>query len=228
MDETACWMDMPGDSTIHFTGSRSVSLKTTGHEKQHYTVVLTARADGTKLKPFVVFKGKGTRLIKELSTIPGVVVRFSSNGWMNDDLTIEYLKSVIGRLSFQKHQMIWDACRCHCSKTVKAECNRLRLHTATVAGGCTKFIQAANVVWNAPFKSRIKELYETWMSDISNHQYTKGGNLKTPSRSIVCEWIRSAWSDIPQLNFFLNFQVCISFHLFKNEKHPLEAFEYRY
>ena len=109
MDETACWMDMPGDSNVHFTGSRSVSLQTTGHEKQHFTVVLTARADGTKLKPFVIFKGKGTWLIKELSTIPGVVLRFSSNGWMNDDLTIEYLKSVIGTLSFQKRLMIWDA-----------------------------------------------------------------------------------------------------------------------
>ena len=100
MDETPCWMDMPSDTTIHFSGARSVSVKTTGHEKSHFTVVLTAKADGTKLKPFVVFKGKGTRLLKGLSTIPGLVVRFSDNGWMNDSLTIEYLRTIIGAFTF--------------------------------------------------------------------------------------------------------------------------------
>ena len=43
MDETPCWMDMPSDTTVHFSGSKSVSVKTTGHEKNHFTVVL---ADG--------------------------------------------------------------------------------------------------------------------------------------------------------------------------------------
>ena len=34
MDETACWMDMPSDSTIDILGARSVPLKMTGHEKK--------------------------------------------------------------------------------------------------------------------------------------------------------------------------------------------------
>ena len=74
-------------------------MKTTGHEKDHFTVVLTARADGKKMKPYIVFKGKGTRLIKQLQSIPDVVVAFSSNGWMNDTLTTDYLKKIIGQLS---------------------------------------------------------------------------------------------------------------------------------
>lgn len=88
MDETACWMDMLSDTTVALTGKRSVPLKSTGHEKNHFTVVLTARADGTKMKPFVVFKGKGTQLVKDLQQIPGIVVRLSSNGWMNDSLPL--------------------------------------------------------------------------------------------------------------------------------------------
>ena len=78
---------MPGDTTVNSSGARTVSLKTSGHEKDHYTVVLSAKADGTKLKPFVVFKGKGTRIIKDLQKIQGIVVKFSANGWLNDDLT---------------------------------------------------------------------------------------------------------------------------------------------
>ena len=75
MDETACWMDMPSEeTTVTFSGSRSVPLKTTGNDKHHFTVVLSAKANGTKFKPFIVFKGKGTRLIRELGKIPGIVV----------------------------------------------------------------------------------------------------------------------------------------------------------
>ena len=95
MDETACWMDMPSDTTVAITGSHSVPVKTTGHEKDHFTVILTARADGTKTRPYVVFKGKGTRLLKDLQQIPGIVVQFSANGWMNDSLTNDYLHKIV-------------------------------------------------------------------------------------------------------------------------------------
>ena len=91
MDETACWMDMPPDTTVDVRRARCVPLKTTGHEKDHFTVTLSAHADGKKLKPYIVFKGKGTHLMKELSKITGVVIRFSANGWMNDQLTTDYL-----------------------------------------------------------------------------------------------------------------------------------------
>ena len=80
MDETAYWFDLPSDTTVAITGSKAVPVKTTGHEKDHFTVILTSCADGKKMKPYIVFKGKGTRLIKELQKIPGVVVSFSSNG----------------------------------------------------------------------------------------------------------------------------------------------------
>ena len=197
MDETACWFDMPSDTTVALTGARSVPLKTTGHEKDHYTVILTARADGMKMKPFVVFKGKGTRLIKDLKKIPGIVVCFSANGWMNDALTIKYLQDIIGVFSFNRRLLVWDAYRCHTSEAVRAETKRLRLHTAIVPGGCTKFIQAADVVWNTCFKSKIRSHYDTWLSDPTCHQFTRGGNLKAPSRSLLCDWVKSAWNSVP-------------------------------
>ena len=136
---------MPSYTKVESTGARYVPLKYTGYEKDHYTVILSARADGTKLKPIVVFKGKGTHLIKALQQVQGVVVHFSLNGWMNDSLTIDYLHSIIGILSFSKCLLVWDAYRCHTSEAVRAETSRMRLHTAVVTGGCTKYIQAADV-----------------------------------------------------------------------------------
>ena len=106
MDKTACWMGMPSNTTVASAGSRSIPLKSTGHKKDHFTVILTTKANGTKLKPFIVFKGKGMRLIKDLQRIPGVIVKFSSNGWMNDTLTTDYLHTTIGTFSFTKRLLV--------------------------------------------------------------------------------------------------------------------------
>ena len=116
MDETACWMEMPSDTTIHSTGAHSVPIKKTGHEKHHFTVILTAPADGVKLKPYSVFKGKATLLITSLQQPEGIVVRFSVNGWMNDALTINYLRTIISQLSFSTRLLVWDAYRCQTSQ----------------------------------------------------------------------------------------------------------------
>ena len=53
MDETPLWFDMPGDTTVTHTGEQSVPIRTTGHDKGRYTVVLAAMADGRKLKPYM-------------------------------------------------------------------------------------------------------------------------------------------------------------------------------
>lgn len=48
---------MVSGTTVDVVGRRTVSLKTTGHEKCRVTVGLAAKGDGTKLKPIIVFKG---------------------------------------------------------------------------------------------------------------------------------------------------------------------------
>ena len=153
MDETACWFDMLEEMTVALTGSRAVVLKTTGHEKSHYTVILTARADGKKLKPFIVFKGKGTHLIKELPRIPGVIVQFSDSGWKNNQLTKDYLRQVVGQISFTKRLMIWDAYKCHVSEETRKELDHLKMHGAVIPGGCTKFMYRWQTLCGTLFSS---------------------------------------------------------------------------
>ncbi len=101
---------MPRDSTVACVGERSTPIRTTGHDKARFTVILAAMADGRKLKPFVVFKG--IRPIAELNRFPGVVVRLSKNGWMDEALTLEWLDTTWGHLSFSRRVLIWDAYRC--------------------------------------------------------------------------------------------------------------------
>ena len=49
--------NMVSSSTDEKTGSKSITMKSTGHEKSRVSVCLTAKGNGTKLKPFIVFKG---------------------------------------------------------------------------------------------------------------------------------------------------------------------------
>ena len=101
--------------------------------------------------------------MKDLATIPGLVVKFRSNGRMNETLTIEYLRTILGSLSFQKHLIVRDAYTCHMCKAVKSECARLKLQTSVVPVVGTKFIQATDVAWNGPFKSDMRSSYDTWL-----------------------------------------------------------------
>ena len=57
MDETAVWADMISDTTVHVRGAKTITMKSTGHEKNRVSICLTAKADGIRLKPMIVFKG---------------------------------------------------------------------------------------------------------------------------------------------------------------------------
>lgn len=56
MDETPVWSDMVSQTTVDASGKKTITIKSTGHEKSRVSVCLAAKADGTKLKPMIVFK----------------------------------------------------------------------------------------------------------------------------------------------------------------------------
>ena len=56
MDETSTSNDVVSNTTIHKQGVKSVSFKTTGHEEIMVSVCVVAKADGTKMKTFAVFR----------------------------------------------------------------------------------------------------------------------------------------------------------------------------
>ena len=58
MDETPLNFDMPPNRTVHAAGDKTVLIKTSGNEKNHFTVALGCMADGTKLMPMIIFKRK--------------------------------------------------------------------------------------------------------------------------------------------------------------------------
>ena len=190
VDETPCWMDMPGETTMERAGVISVPLRTTGHEKARFIVVFGAMADGSKL-PFVILKG--IRPIPELSRIQGGVVAYSPNGWMNVQLTKDWVLRVWGSLSFSKSVLVWGAYRCHIMYTVKSvvthSTNSL---LSIIPGGLTKQLQPADISWNKPFKESYRKLYDEWMAT-GEKSFTPAGNMRPLPKPTVAQWVKTAW-----------------------------------
>ena len=86
MNERPAFFHMIPAKSICKTGSRECIVRTSGSEKKHVTVVLSATTDRTMLRPVVIFKGKTDKTIKKLCIPEGLIAKREkrSRGWMKD------------------------------------------------------------------------------------------------------------------------------------------------
>ena len=70
IDETNIYFDLAGGSTLAGRGSRTVSVRTTGSAAR-CTVLLGVTMVGTKLPPYIIFKGSANgRISREFTSYP--------------------------------------------------------------------------------------------------------------------------------------------------------------
>ena len=94
MDETPAFFDMVPTKSICKIGNKECVVRTSGSEKKHVTVVLSAAADGTMLPPMLIFKGKTERTIVNLRVPEGFVVKTQEKAWMDEDLMNVWLDEI--------------------------------------------------------------------------------------------------------------------------------------
>ncbi|GFV07886.1 HTH CENPB-type domain-containing protein [Trichonephila clavipes] len=87
MDETPVTFDMIGNKTIDMKGAKVIHIAT-GHEKSHFTDVLSCLADGTQLKPMVIFERK---IVPKSNFPKGVFIHVHEKGRMNEIVDKKYL-----------------------------------------------------------------------------------------------------------------------------------------
>ena len=139
MDEAAVWADMVSSTTLERRGQ--------------------------KFKPFIVF-GAAKRECKALHgefKNKCVLIVSSKNAWMNEELTMQYIDSVIGIFSFNRRLLAWDSFQCHIMDSVKSSLSKSKIESVIIPGGYTKYIQALDVSWNKPFKNHVTDLYNEWL-----------------------------------------------------------------
>ncbi|MES9884208.1 MAG: hypothetical protein ABW185_25465 [Sedimenticola sp.] len=208
MDETPMYFDMPGNSTVHIKGDKTVAVRTSGAEKSHFTVVLSCLADGTKLKPMVIFKRK-TMPKEKLPA--GVVVEVNPKGWVNETVCNIWLEKIWdkrpGALLKRKALLVWDMFRAHLVESVKKTLQRLNTHQAVIPGGTTSILQPLDVCLNKPFKVNMRKEWHAWMIE-GPTELTAAGNLKKPTIPLVCGWVVKAWDAIPSDMVARSFKKC--------------------
>ena len=193
MDETPVWSDTVSQTTVDACGKKTITMKTTGHEKSRVSVCLAARADGKKLKLMIAFKGavRETKILS-LEFKGQAVIASSPNGWMDTDLTHVWVDNVLGAFSFHRRLLAWDSYECHIEGTVKKSLNTKKIDIVIIPVGCTKYIQAPDVSWNKTFKAHCTERYDDWLAAEGIDKETEAGNLKAPPRRSIIKWILDA------------------------------------
>ena len=108
--------------------AKTVLLKTTGHEKTHFTVVLACLADGTKLKPMAIFKRK---TMPKDNLPAGVVVHNHPKRWMDESGVKIWIEKVWrarpGGFANTQSLLVWDSFSAHLTDTIKQQLWRTRL-----------------------------------------------------------------------------------------------------
>ncbi|CAB4429578.1 unnamed protein product [Rhizophagus irregularis] len=166
MDETPVWFDMAGNITVNNKGDKTVHIRTTGNDKNHFTVVLTCSADGTKYPPICIFKGKQ---LPRGEVIPkGVICWFQDKGWMTSDLMKNYIDFLFKirmseNLSKEPAMMLYDSFRGHLEESVKAKFKQHNFQLAIIPGGLTSVCQPLDVSINKPFKDNLRKEWHEWM-----------------------------------------------------------------
>ena len=105
-----------------------------------------------------------------MQSINGVVVAYSKNGWMNDDVTADWLQKVVGKFNFGPRLLVWESYRCHINQATKQELK--------------------------PFKASLHESYDSWIAGNVDKTYTAGGNLRAPARRLLVTWVLKDWEEL--------------------------------
>ncbi|XP_056407556.1 uncharacterized protein LOC130300905 [Hyla sarda] len=195
MDEVSLTFDVPSNKTVDSKDAKTVTIKTSGHEK--------------KLPPLVIFKRK--TLPKE--NIPrGVHVHVHPKGWMDEEGMKLWLKNVWGKrpgASLRKPcLLVLDAFRSHLTETIKQEFQKFKTDIAVIPGGLTSQLQPLDVSINKPIKAHMREEWNKYLCDETQHEVTNSGRMKRPSITKVCQWVKTSWNTVSEDIVIRSFKKC--------------------
>ncbi|GIY33259.1 HTH CENPB-type domain-containing protein [Caerostris darwini] len=80
MDETPVMFDFIENKTIGMKGIKTVHIKTIGHEKSHFSIMLSCLEDSTKIKPMIIFKRKA---MPKSNRSKDIFIRGFEKEWMD-------------------------------------------------------------------------------------------------------------------------------------------------
>ena len=153
-------------------------------------------ADGTKLKPMVIFKRKRK---PKITFPPGVLVHFYEKEWMDKNGVKLWIEKIWNRRpgSMLKHHtlLVWDRFQSHLTDNSKTHLARNNTDIAVIPGGLTSVLQPLDVSVNKPFKGNVREQWNEWMMN-GEKSFRKNGAMRSASLDVLCEFVIKAWDNV--------------------------------
>ena len=152
-----CFFDFPANRTVEERGAKTVNVRTTDHEKTHFSTVLVCMTDGTKLTPMVIFKQK---TMPKNAFLSGLIVHVHDEDWMDKAGVLIWLKECWtrrpgGGLTNNRSFLVWDQFRAHVTDKVKNRTKNGCNNGITVIPGClTTILQPLDVSLNHSCKQK--------------------------------------------------------------------------
>ena len=199
MDETPLFFNMIPNKTIAKRGKKTILIKSQNQEKCRISIILCIVADGDKLPPLIIFKGKtGGRIEKELSSNKYVkekkcFICVNENACANDKIIafwfyhiwLAYLKNP-ENLCDNLGYLILDKASSHITQNILDSFKSNNQYLSFVPAGLTRFIQPLDVVVNKPFKDSLRKVYLEYCSQLND-------NSVKITREKMIEFICNIW-----------------------------------
>lgn len=159
MDQTPLEFDVFAKGATYETrGTKSVWVKSNGSglDKRQATVQLTIFADGVKrIKPLVVFRGKGLRISdrEKFRWDSRVTVRFQENAWVDEAMMAYWVQHMWQPwCNESQNLLVADVHRAQKTDKILKMLRQCNTTLALVPPGCTPLVQPLDVAFNAQFK----------------------------------------------------------------------------
>ncbi len=202
MDEVPVYFDMAPKAVIARKGSRTVCVKTNNMEKTRITVVLACLADGTKLPPMVIFRGKTKRSIANaVAPDDSMIVTYQENAWNTSALTNRWINDVWFQYVPDRSLLIWDEFAGHFESHGDILSNDC--YYAIIPKACTSVMQPLDVSINKPFKTQLRLLWSIHM-----RQKLLAKQSTRPTKTQILEWVWLAWNGISKDIIVKSFKKC--------------------
>lgn len=197
MDQTPVYFSMEPSKTLELIGRKTVHVRKSTNDTKHATVAVSITASGIILPSVVVFKGaKNGRIAQNEFGLypPGHFYACQKNAWMDERVMLFWAEKVLKPHveSAPEHViplLILDSYRCHMMSSVVQAIQEMGVEVTHIPGGCTSLCQPVDVGFNKPFKTNVRQDWESWMLfDGIVH-----GTTSAPTREEVAGWIAQAF-----------------------------------
>ena len=69
-------------------------------------------------------------------------------------------------------------------------------------------MQPLDVSMNKPFKTGLRQRWQSWMASDEPKPCTKGGNPKAPALDMLAQWVLDSWNEIKSPIIVKSFKKC--------------------